>query len=157
MLSEHLTRAVAHASTPDHPEIFVMLTRGKLATATGCHIETIRYYENIGLLPQPERSASGYRRYDDEHLRRLRFIQRAKALGFSSAQIHSLLELTDSDGNHTRADVKSLTEAHIDEISARIRDLQKIKRRLNQISSFCDGSDESAQTCPIIESLFDER
>ena len=134
-----------------------MLTRGKLATATGCHIETIRYYENIGLMPQPERTTSGYRRYDDEHLRRLRFIQRAKALGFSGAQIHSLLELTDSDENHTRAEVKSLTEAHIDEISARIRDLQKIRRRLSQISSFCDGSDASAQTCPIIESLFDER
>ena len=147
---------IAGASFQTRREYTDMLTRGKLATATGCNIETIRYYENIGLLPQPDRTAAGYRRYDEEHLRRLRFIQRAKALGFSSAQIHSLLELTDSDGHHTRADVKSLTEAHIDEISARIRDLQKIKRRLSQISSFCDGSDESAQTCPIIESLFDQ-
>jgi len=132
-----------------------ILTRGKLATETGCNIETIRYYEAIGLIPAPARTASGYRSYSDEHLRRLNFIQRARALGFSSEQIQGLLELTDPEGNHTRADVKSLTETHIDEIAAKIRDLQKIKKRLSQISSFCDGSEQSAETCPILESLFD--
>jgi MerR family mercuric resistance operon transcriptional regulator len=134
-----------------------MLTRGKLATQTGCNIETIRYYEAIGLIPAPARTQSGYRSYSDEHLRRLNFIQRARTLGFSSEQIQGLIELTAPEGNHTRADVKSLTEAHIDEISAKIRDLQKIKKRLKQISSFCDGSDKSAETCPILESLFDAR
>ena len=134
-----------------------MLTRGKLATRTGCNIETIRYYEAIGLLPAPVRTAAGYRSYDDEHLRRLNFIQRAKTLGFSSEKIKGLLELTDAGGNHTRADVKFLTEAHIDEIASRIRDLQKIKRRLTQISSFCDGSKQSAGTCPILESLFNDK
>ena len=132
-----------------------MLTRGKLATRTGCNIETIRYYETIGLLPAPARTESGYRTYDDEHLRRLNFVQHAKSLGFSSEKIKGLLELTDSDGHHTRADVKSLTEAHIDEIASKISDLQKIKRRLILISSFCDGSDKGADTCPILESLFD--
>ena len=68
---------------------------GKLATETGCNIETIRYYEAIGLIPAPARTASGYRSYSDEHLRRLNFIQRARALGFSSEQIQGLLELTD--------------------------------------------------------------
>jgi MerR family mercuric resistance operon transcriptional regulator len=134
-----------------------MLTRGKLATQTGCNIETIRYYEAIGLIPAPARTQSGYRSYSDEHLRRLNFIQRARTLGFSSEQNQGLIELTAPEGNHTRADVKSLTEAHIDEISAKIRDLQKIKKRLKQISSFCDGSDKSAETCPILESLFDAR
>lgn len=133
-----------------------MLTRGKLATQTGCNIETIRYYETIGLIPAPARTASGYRCYDDEHVRRLNFIQRAKALGFTSEKIQGLLCLTDPTENHTRADVKSLTQEHIDEIAVKIRDLQKIKRRLNQISSFCDGSTRSAQTCPILESLFDD-
>ena len=133
-----------------------MLTRGKLATQTGCNIETIRYYEAIGLIPAPARTASGYRNYDDEHVRRLNFIQRAKSLGFSSEKIQGLLRLTDPGEAHTRADVKSLTEAHIDEIAVKIRDLQKIKRRLSQISSFCDGSTKSAHTCPILESLFDE-
>jgi len=133
-----------------------MLTRGKLATRTGCNIETIRYYETIGLIPTPERTPSGYRSYDDEHVRRLNFIQRAKELGFSSEKIQGLLQLTDPGEIHTRAEVKSLTQEHIDAIAVKIRDLQKIKRRLNQISSFCDGSDKSAQTCPILESLFDD-
>ncbi len=133
-----------------------MLTRGKLATQTGCNIETIRYYETIELLPAPARTASGYRAYSNEHLRRLNFIQRARALGFSSEQTHGLLDLTEAEGNKTRADVKSLTEAHIDEISQKIKDLQKIKKRLRQISSFCDGSEKSARTCPILESLFDD-
>jgi MerR family mercuric resistance operon transcriptional regulator len=133
-----------------------MLTRGKLATQTGCNIETIRYYETIGLLPAPARTASGYRAYSDEHLRRLNFIQRARSLGFSSEQTRGLLDLTEAEGNKTRADVKSLTEAHIDEISQKIKDLQKIKKRLRQISSFCDGSGKSASTCPILESLFDD-
>jgi len=136
---------------------FFMLTRGKLATRTGCNIETIRYYEAIGLLPAPARTAAGYRSYEDEHLRRLNFIQRAKTLGFSGKQVRELLELTDPGGNHTRGDVKSLTESHIDEIAGRIRDLQKIKRRLSQISSFCDGSELSAGTCPILETLFDDK
>jgi MerR family mercuric resistance operon transcriptional regulator len=134
-----------------------MLTRGKLATRTGCNIETIRYYEAIGLLPAPARTAAGYRSYDDEHLRRLNFIQRAKTLGFSSDKIKELVELTDPGGNHTRGDVKFLTEAHIDETASKIRDLQKIKRRLSQISSFCVGSEQSAGTCPILETLFDDK
>lgn len=133
-----------------------MLTRGKLATQTGCNIETIRYYETIGLIPAPARTASGYRAYSHEHLRRLNFIQRARSLGFSSEQTRGLLDLTEAEGNKTRADVKSLTETHIDEISQKIKDLQKIKKRLKQISSFCDGSEKSASTCPILESLFDD-
>ena len=133
-----------------------MLTRGKLATETGCNIETIRYYEDIGLIPAPDRTASGYRSYNEEHLRRLHFIQRARALGFTSDKIQGLLALTDAGGGHTRADVKSLTEAHIEEIAEKIRDLEKIKRRLRQISSFCDGSSESATSCPILESLFED-
>lgn len=133
-----------------------MLTRGKLAAQTGCNSETIRYYETIGLIPSPLRSGSGYRVYDNEHVRRLNFIQRAKALGFSSDKIRELVELSEPAGHHTRAEVKSLTEAHIDAVAEKIRDLQKIKRRLKQISSFCDGSARSAGTCPILESLFDD-
>ncbi len=134
-----------------------MLTRGKLASRTDCNIETIRYYEGIGLIPAPARTASGYRTYSDEDVRRLNFIQRARLLGFSSEQTRGLLDLTDPGGNKTRADVKSLTEARIDEISLKIKDLQKIKKRLKQISSYCDGSSRSARTCPILESLFDDK
>lgn len=133
-----------------------MLTRGKLAAQTGCNIETIRYYETTGLLPEPARTASGYRSYNGDHLRRLHFIQRARALGFSAEQVRELLELSDPQKGHTRAEVKSLTETHIETIAGKIRDLQRIKRRLTQISSHCDGSTLAAETCPILETLFDE-
>ena len=133
-----------------------MLTRGKLAAQTGCNIETIRYYEAIGLLPAPARTAAGYRSYSDDHLRRLHFIQRARSLGFANEQIRELFELSDPGEDHTRAEVKSLTEAHIEAISGKIADLQRIKRRLSQISSFCDGSARGADTCPIIVSLFED-
>jgi MerR family mercuric resistance operon transcriptional regulator len=133
-----------------------MITRGKLAAETGCNIETIRHYENIGLMPNPPRSASGYRMYSEDHIRRLRFIQRARELGFPARRIRELLDLSSGTKN-TRADVKSLTEAHIQEVSNRIKDLQKLKNRLSQISSHCDGSSKSAKTCPIIISLFDPK
>jgi MerR family mercuric resistance operon transcriptional regulator len=107
-------------------------------------------------LPAPARNASGYRIYGADHLRRLNFIQRAKALGFSSEQIHELLDLSDPGEHHTRGAVKSITETHINAIADKIRDLQRIKRRLSQISSFCDGSERGADTCPILDSLFDE-
>jgi len=132
------------------------LTRGQLAKQTGCNIETVRYFEKIGLLPEPARSASGYRLYEDVHLRRLKFIQRAKALGFSTEQVRQLLTLSDSDDHHTRGEVKSLTEAHIKEISDKIRDLQKLKKNLSEISSHCDGSHGSAKNCPILDSLFSD-
>jgi len=133
-----------------------MLTRGKLAAQTGCNGETIRYYEKIGLLPAPARTPSGYRSYSDEHLRRLNFIMRARELGFSGDQVRELIELSDPGSDHTRAEVKTLTERHIEAISSKISDLQRIKRRLNQISSFCDGSSRHAASCPILESLFEE-
>ena len=132
------------------------LTRGKLAAQTGCHIETIRYYEKTGLLDAPERSATGYRLYNHNHLRVLHFIQRSKSLGFSNDQIQSLLELSDSSQQHTRAEVKALTEDHINTISDKIKDLQKIRKRLEGISSHCDGSGMTAESCPILVSLFQE-
>ena len=132
-----------------------MLTRGRLAKAVGCNSETIRYYEKVGLLPEPPRSESGYRLYDKNHLRILRFIQRAKSLGFSSGRIRELLALSAVGARHTRSEVKSLTESHIKEVSEKIKDLQQLKKRLDQISSHCDGSDQSAESCPILISLFD--
>lgn len=132
------------------------MTRGQLARVTGCNIETIRYFEKIGLLPDPGRSAAGYRIYSAANLRQLTFIQHAKSLGFSTENIHSLLQISDTDNQFTRADAKALTETHIAEISQKIIDLKKIKQRLTDISSHCDGSDKSADSCPIMASLFDD-
>lgn len=133
-----------------------MLTRGKLAERTGCNAETIRYYEKTGLLPDPPRNASGYRIYGDEHIRLVGFIQRARALGFAAEPLRDLLDLTTASGKHTRAEVKGLTQQHIDEISDKIKDLQKLKKRLIEISSHCDGADATARDCPILISLFDQ-
>jgi MerR family mercuric resistance operon transcriptional regulator len=133
-----------------------MLTRGKLSKLTGCNAETIRYYERTGLLKEPERSSSGYRLYDEEHVKSLSFIQRAKHLGFSTDRIRSFLELYGDRNLHTRAEVKQLTEKHIQEVTEKIRDLTKLKNSLSQISSHCDGSGQSAESCPILVSLFDE-
>ena len=133
-----------------------MLTRGQLASKTGCNSETIRYYEKIGLIPPPPRTASGYRDYGDEHIKCLNFIQHARALGFSTERIRDFFELSGQRSQHTRAEVKSLTQDHIDEVSSKINDLEKLRERLTQISSHCDGSDKSAEDCPILVSLFDE-
>ena len=130
--------------------------RGELARLSGCNAETIRYYEKIGLLTEPARTPSGYRIYANEHVRRLKFIQRAKSLGFSTDQVRQLLTLSDDGDVHTRAEVKQLTENHIEEVTGRIKDLQKLKRKLLEISSHCDGSRGSARQCPILDSLFSE-
>ena len=132
-----------------------MITRGKLASASGCHVETVRYYERVGLLPKPSRTPSGYRVYNEEHVNLLNFIQHAKALGFSPEQIRELIELSDHKNNKTHSDVKKLTEAHISNVAGKIKDLQKIKKRLVDISFYCDGSEKSVDSCPILISLFD--
>ena len=133
-----------------------MITRGVLANQTGCNIETVRYYENVGLLPEPGRSSAGYRIYTDDHVRRLRFILRARELGFSGKKIENLLKISDGGDAYTRAEVKAFTETHIGEIAEKINDLEQLKDRLNEISSHCDGTMKSAQDCPIIVSLFGE-
>ena len=130
-----------------------MFTRGKLAKEAECNSETIRYYENAGMLPEPERSENGYRKYTDEHLQRLKFIRRARELGFSIKSIKKLLLITEKSADHTRAEVKSLTQAHIDDISRKIADLEALKHTLIEISEPCDGAIESAEHCPIIDSM----
>ena len=91
------------------------LTRGDLARATGCNIETIRYYEKTGLLPDPPRSAAGYRIYSAAHATRLRFILRARKLGFSMEDIRGLMGLDDGAAP-TCAEVKERTERHLADV-----------------------------------------
>jgi MerR family mercuric resistance operon transcriptional regulator len=126
------------------------LQRAALARATNCNLETIRYYETIGVMPDPPRTAAGYRVYDDGHVRRLRFILRARALGFSIEEIRALLQLLDG-GNQTCAEVKARTEQHLADVRAKIADLQRIERVLATTAASCSGDD--APDCPIIEAL----
>lgn len=124
--------------------------RGELAKRTGCNLETIRYYEKIGLIPAPPRGANGYRVYGESHVRRLRFILRARELGFAIDEIHGLLQLVDG-GNQTCAEVRARTEQHLADVRAKIGDLRRIERVLATTAAACSGGD--VPECPVLDAL----
>lgn len=124
---------------------------GTLSRRTGCNIETIRYYERIGLMPAPPRTAGGHRSYGGVHERRLNFIRRSRELGFSIEQIRLLLGLVDG-GRYTCGEVKSVTDRHLDEVRRKLADLRRLKRTLQEISAACAGG--RVPECPIIDSLY---
>jgi len=125
------------------------ITIGRLSAATGANIETIRYYEKIGLTAQPRRSASGRRLYDAQDISRLKFIRRGRELGFSLTAIRSLLAL---EAQHAPcADAKAITEAHLRDIRARIDDLRKLDENLSGLAAACEASEPSR--CPVIDAL----
>lgn len=129
------------------------LQRAELARRTGCNLETIRYYEKTGMMPDPPRTASGYRIYDESHISRLRFILRARELGFSVEQIRGLLILVD-DGTQTCAEVKDRTEQHLADVRAKIVDLERIEKVLAETAAQCSGKD--VPECPVLEALASE-
>lgn len=126
------------------------LKRAELANRSGCNIETIRYYEKVGMLPDPPRSVAGYRLYGDQHVARLRFILRARELGFSLEDIRGLLDLVDG-GTQTCAEVKVRTERHLDDVRRRIADLRRIERVLAQTARRCSG--DAVPECPVLDAL----
>src|SRR3989475_12835541 len=119
----------------------------------GCKIETIRYYEKAGLLPVPARAPSGYRQYANTHLKRLTFIRRARALGFSIEEVRKLLKLADE---HKRpcAEVRVVAGAHLKDVQAKIADLRAMERVLRETVAKC-ARGRSAD-CPLLESLSQE-
>lgn len=127
------------------------MTIGKLAQAAGVGIDTVRFYERSGLLGKPLRSLSGYRQYAPSEIDRLRFIRRAKSLGFTLEQIAELLSL--SHGGD-RADVKTLASGRLAEIDLRIADLIAMRESLAKLVEDCDGHG-SVAGCPIIESVLE--
>ena len=127
------------------------LTTGQLSKSTGVNIETIRYYERIGMIPVPPRSAGGRRQFTTTHMKRLMFIRHSRRLGFRLEEIRELLRLVDGD-NHTCAEVELLTENHISDVTDKINDLGKIKCVLETMASRCSGG--VVPECPIIEVLF---
>lgn len=126
------------------------ITIGKLAEKSGVGVDTIRFYERRGLLPQPRRTASGYRIFAPEAAERIRFIRHAKDLGFSLDEIRKLLELQDEGGR--KSAVRALTQQKITEIDARIADLKRMRNVLQDLSDQCTGRG-SVAACPIIEAL----
>lgn len=127
------------------------LAIGAVAKCAGVGIDTIRYYEREGLLPTPRRRLSGYRDYDESAVDRLRFIRRAKALGFTLEEIRELLALS-ADRERGVHGVKQRAETRLAEIERRIRELQAVRRGLKHLIGACPGHGELKQ-CPILHAL----
>lgn len=123
---------------------------GDLAKATGTKVETVRYYEKIGLLPEPGRTPGNYRSYSAAHRDRLSFIRRARDLGFSIQQVRGLLGLSDQRDRPCEA-VDAIAREHLSEVERKIQDLQALRRELDSILSQC-GCGTIAE-CRIIEAL----
>jgi len=127
-----------------------LLKIGQVAAKSGFKIDTLRYYERIGLLDQPSRTASGYRQYMPDVVTRLRFIQRARGLGFSLRETKELLDLRVSQG--AQAEVREIAAARLTQIEAKLAELEGIRRALEEITSACTGRG-STSDCPILAAL----
>ncbi len=125
------------------------LTIGALAATSGVHVETIRYYQRLGLVDEPRRAAGAIRRYDARTVARLRFIRRAQQLGFTLQEVRQLLQL--EDGGRCGA-TRRLAEIKLAQIEARIADLSRMRRLLKTLIGAC-ASSRIAPACPIIDAL----
>jgi MerR family transcriptional regulator, copper efflux regulator len=129
----------------------VKMTIGTVARLAGVGVETVRFYERKGLIEGPPQHQSGYREYPPEVVKRIRFIRRAKEVGFSLKEIHSLLALRLEPGT-TCSDVRRQAQAKIMEIEGRIADLSRMQQALIQIAGLCAG-DGPLSACPILDAL----
>jgi Hg(II)-responsive transcriptional regulator len=127
------------------------LRTGELAKRAGVNIETLRFYERRGLLPEPPRRESGYREYPSEDVRLIRFIKRAQELGFSLGEIKELLALRVQAGT-TCTDVRERAQRKLSDVRQKIADLKAIERALRKLTASCTGRGPLTQ-CPILENL----
>lgn len=125
---------------------------GTLSQRTGVHIETIRYYERVGVLPRPPRSAGGFRSYGSEDIRRLAFIRRLRELGFSLDGVRALLDLAETPRAKC-GEVRAMAAHHLAEVQMKIADLRRMQRVLKDMVASCDRG--ITPNCPIIEELWD--
>jgi MerR family mercuric resistance operon transcriptional regulator len=126
---------------------------GRLAKHTGTNVETIRYYERLGLWARPARTTAGYRLYGTEHLKRLNFIRRARGLGFSLAEVRTLLRLAD-ERERPCAEVRVVAEAHLADVRTKLADLKVMERHLKETIARC--AEGTGSHCPLIEALYRE-
>ena len=127
-----------------------MMQIGRVAERSGVPAKTIRYYEEIGLIAKPERTAGGYRAYDKQDVDILRFVSRARSLGFSIKDVRNLLALY-ADRARASADVKNIALEHVGEIERKMAELDSIRRTLLHLAEKCHG-DERPE-CPILDEL----
>lgn len=128
------------------------VTIGRLARDTGCKVPTIRYYEQIGLLPEPRRSVGNQRLYGREHRARLDFIMHSRELGFSQSAIREFFRLSDQPNQSCEA-VDAIAQTHLEEVNRRIDSLKRLKRELERMIKACSGG--RVEKCRIIETLAD--
>jgi Cu(I)-responsive transcriptional regulator len=126
------------------------LSIGQAAKATGIKVVTIRYYEQIGLLPAPPRTGDNYRRYNADQLRQLRFIRRCRDLGFTLNQVHEMLRLS-SQKTRDCSKVDRITVRHLADVEQKISDLTRLAKELRRLSKCCRGG--VIADCRIIEAL----
>ncbi len=134
-------------------ELLPLMTIGVVSKRTGCKIETIRYYERVGLLPPPARSEGGTRQYGETAVKRLTFILRARQLGFSLDTVRALLALADGE-ERSCEDVQRIAASHLDDVRARQDDLRVMESVLTEMVSRCATG--TMPDCPLIEALFEE-
>lgn len=129
-----------------------MLSIGKLASQTGVKVPTIRYYEQIGLMPEAERNAGNQRRYSEAHRERLGFIRHSRDLGFSLDAIRGLLDLA-AHPDQSCAEANAIAEAQLQDVRARIARLQRLETELSRIAALCAGGPMG--TCKVLTALGD--
>jgi MerR family mercuric resistance operon transcriptional regulator len=128
-------------------------TIGQIAQQAKCKVETVHYYEKIGLMPEPPRTEGGHRIYLLGDIKRLNFIRRSRELGFSIEQVKNLLKFID-EPNHYCGEVKAMATLQAREVQQKITDLQRLHIALNEMIIQCNGKEFSIDDCPIIDALY---
>lgn len=128
------------------------LRTGEVARRAGVNVETLRFYEREGILPEPPRRASGYREYPPDAVDLIRFVKRAQELGFSLREIQELLKLRDAP-NRASGKVPRLVKAKLEEIDRKVRDLEAMREALGELLCDCESKRSKRTSCPIIASL----
>ncbi len=124
---------------------------GDLAKRTGCQAETVRYYEQAGLLPHPARGTGNYRSYDEHHVERLSFIRHCRSLDMTLEEIRTLLKFRDAPEKDCR-DVNQLLDEHIGHVASRVAELRRLEKELKRLRRLCDRR-QSSKTCGILNGL----
>lgn len=126
------------------------ITRGELSFRTGVNLETIRYFERVGILPEPARTQGGHRVYDESHVRTLSFVRRARSLGFTPDEVRTILDLG-GPGKAPCAEVREIAAHHLEQVRSKTADLAEIERLLAETIEHCSGKPEPE--CAVMEMI----
>jgi MerR family transcriptional regulator, mercuric resistance operon regulatory protein len=124
--------------------------RGELAKMSGVNLETVRYYEDIGLLLELQRSPAGHRLYSESDLKRLIFVKRSRELGYATDEVRNVLDLVDNQ-TYSCDQMRELTLEHLKDVQAKIKDLRKVAKSLKDMASQCEGA--KTPVCHVIDVL----